>query len=69
MASDPDSGWAKFATSGLELVVGIALGAAIGYWIDQHWHTSPKGMAIGASIGFVAGMYLLIKEGLRANKD
>ncbi len=69
MASDRNSGWGKLTSTGLELAAGIGLGVAIGYWIDQKWNCSPWGLLIGFGVGFVAGLYLLIKDFLRSNKD
>jgi F0F1-type ATP synthase assembly protein I len=69
MASDPDSGWGKFASTGLELAAGICLGVAIGYWIDEKHNSSPWGVLIGFFLGFSGGMYLLIKDVMRSNKS
>ena len=71
MPNDSDErSWGKFATSGLELAAGIGLGAAAGAWIDKKRHASnPWGLLIGCCVGFVSGMYLLIKNALKANKD
>jgi ATP synthase protein I len=71
MAEDDDSGggWGKGFTYGLEIVVGITLGCLIGRWWDNHHQTGPWGMLIGMMIGFAAGMYLLLKDFNRMNKD
>jgi F0F1-type ATP synthase assembly protein I len=62
-------GWAKLSAVGLELGVGVALGAIVGNWIDQKRHSSPWGVLIGAALGMAAGFYLLFKEAIKANKD
>ena len=68
--SRPDeSHFGKFATVGLEIAVGAGLGALIGTWLDRKWHSDPWGVVIGTFIGIAAGMYLLIKEANKANKN
>lgn len=71
MPDNPDDrNWGRFASSGLELAAGIGLGAAVGAWIDKKRNVgTPWGLVIGCSVGFVAGMYLLIKNGIKSNKD
>jgi F0F1-type ATP synthase assembly protein I len=71
MADDSDDrNWGKFASSGLELAAGIGLGAAVGFWIDKKRNSStPIGLLIGLCVGFIAGMYLLIKSAMKSNKD
>jgi F0F1-type ATP synthase assembly protein I len=65
-----DPKWGRFASSGLELAAGIGLGAAVGAWIDKKRGASnPWGLLIGCCFGFVAGMYLLIKSAMKANKN
>jgi ATP synthase protein I len=69
MPRQDDSNWGKVASVGLEVAVGVGLGVAVGYWIDKKFNSSPWGMLIGSAIGFAAGMYLLFKDVMRANKD
>jgi F0F1-type ATP synthase assembly protein I len=69
MASKNDNGWGKVASVGLEIAVGAGLGAFAGAWIDRKWHTGPWGVLAGTLLGISAGMYILIKEGMKANKD
>ena len=64
-----ESHFGKFATVGLEIAVGAGLGALIGTWLDRKWHSDPWGVVIGTFIGIAAGMYLLIKEANKANKN
>jgi F0F1-type ATP synthase assembly protein I len=65
-----DRNWGKFASSGLEIAAGIGLGAAVGAWVDRKRNAgTPWGLVIGCTVGFVAGMYLLVKDALRSNKD
>ena len=51
------------------MATGMGLGAAVGFWWDKHHASSPYGLLIGLLIGGVAGMYLLVKEVIRINKD
>jgi F0F1-type ATP synthase assembly protein I len=69
MAKQDDSNLGKFATLGLEIGVGSALGAVIGTWVDRKLHSDPWGLLIGIILGFSAGMYMLIKAAINANKD
>lgn len=64
-----DANWGRFAGVGLEVGVGVGLGALIGYWIDKRFGFSPWGLLVGAMLGFAGGMYLLLKETLRMNRD
>lgn len=64
----PEPSWGHFLGLGLEMVVGVLLGLGIGSWIDRKWGTH-SGALIGALIGIAGGMYLLIKEAIRLNKD
>jgi F0F1-type ATP synthase assembly protein I len=54
---------------GMETLVGVGLGAAVGYWLDKRYGWQPWGLLIGACLGLAAGMYLLFKEALKSNKD
>jgi len=64
-----ESNLGKFATLGLEIGAGAFLGALLGIWIDRKWHTAPWGVLIGMLLGIGSGMYLLIKEAIKANKN
>lgn len=69
MASKDDNGWGRFASVGLEIAVGAGLGAVVGTWIDHRWHSDPWGVLLGTLLGLFAGMYLVIKDAIRANKN
>ena len=69
MADEDKSGWGKGFTYGLEVAVGIGLGCLIGTWWDNHHNSGPWGLLIGVMVGGAAGMYLLIKDVNRMNKD
>ena len=68
MPKQDDTNWAKFASVGLEIAAGVGLGAFVGYWLDGKYHSSPWGILIGSGLGFAGGLYLFIKEALKANK-
>ncbi len=63
------SEWGKVLTIGFEVAVGVALGYYVGHWLDGKYGWGPWGTLVGAMLGLAAGMYLLIKEALRMNKD
>ena len=70
MAKDQrEPGGGRFLGLGLQMAVGIALGLFIGGWLERKYGWQPWGTTIGALLGFAGGMYLLIKEALRVNKD
>ncbi len=69
MAKQDDSNMAKLASLGLEIGVGAGLGAVIGIWVDRKFHSDPWGVLIGTILGFSAGMYMLIKAAIKANRD
>jgi F0F1-type ATP synthase assembly protein I len=68
MPRQDQSNWARLAGSGMEIAVGLGLGAAIGNWIDRKYQSQPWGVLLGAGLGFAAGLYLLIKAAYGANK-
>ena len=66
---DDGGGWGKGFSYGLEIIVGIGLGCLVGRWWDGHHGSAPWGMLVGIMMGFAAGMYLLLKDVGRMNKD
>ena len=69
MPDSDESNWGKYLGYGLEMAVGIALGIWAGSWFDRRYGSAPWGLLIGVFLGLAGGMYLLIKDGLKANKD
>jgi ATP synthase protein I len=69
MAEKDGSHWGGFLTAGLEVAVGIALGWLVGSFVDRKLGSAPWGLLIGILVGCAAGMYLLIKEAIKMNKD
>ena len=63
-----DNPWVMFHM-GLEFAGAAVVLALIGwFFVDRKFGTEPWGALIGATIGFVGGGYLFIKEALLANK-
>ncbi len=61
--------WVSLAGLGVELggaVLGLTL---LGYWIDRHYGTAPKGVLIGAVLGLIGGMYNFIRSSLLAARS
>jgi F0F1-type ATP synthase assembly protein I len=68
MPNDSDQNWGRYLGLGLEMAVGVGLGYFVGWLLDRHygWHW---GTTIGAMLGVAGGMYLLIRDAIRMNKD
>ncbi len=69
MPKDSDPNWGQFVGTGLQVGIGVGLGVFVGRWLDSKYDWSPWGVVIGSMLGLAAGMYLLIKDGMRINKD
>jgi len=69
MPNDQDPGWGKYLGLGMEMAVGVGLGYFVGRWLDKRYGWSPWGVTVGSLLGVAGGMYLLIKEALKMNKD
>ena len=50
-------------------LLGVSLGYFVGNWFDRHHGTAPWGLLVGVMLGLASGMYLLIKDAIRMNKD
>jgi len=66
---DNDANWGRYLGIGLEMLVGVVLGYFVGRWIGNRFGARETGEMIGAMIGLAGGMYLLIKDAIRINKD
>ena len=53
---------------GLQILVGVGLGYLVGRWRDSRYGWS-NGVVIGSLVGLAGGLYLLIKDAIRINKD
>lgn len=69
MAANEGPDWGKALTVGFEVAVGVGLGWVVGTFIDRKFGSAPWGLIIGILGGCAGGMYLLIKEVGRMNKD
>ncbi len=54
---------------GIYLGVGVGLGLLVGTWLGRKFGWTTWGPVGGALVGLAAGMYLMIKEAMRINKD
>jgi ATP synthase protein I len=69
MAADDGPEWGKFLNTGFEIAAAVGLGCLAGYWIDRKLGSSPWGIVVGTVLGAAAGMYIVIKETMRMNRD
>ena len=53
---------------GLQILVGVGLGYLVGRWLDARYGWT-NGVVIGSLLGLAGGLYLLIKDAIRINKD
>ena len=68
MASD-DANWGKHLGRGFEVAIGVFLGYIAGNWFDKKFSTAPWGLYVAVMLGCAAGMYSLIREAVRDNRD
>ena len=61
--------FATISTLGLEFAVAVALGVGTGYFADQKWALAPWGTVAGVFAGFALGMYIVIREAKRMEKE
>jgi F0F1-type ATP synthase assembly protein I len=69
MADQDDSNWGRYLGYGLQTCAGVLLGCFVGQWLDHRFHWEPWGTLGGIMVGVAAGMYGLIREGIRINKQ
>ena len=66
---DSDPGWGRHLGVGLQMLVGVGLGFVVGTWLDKKYGWAPWGVMACTMLGLASGMYLLIKDAIRINKD
>lgn len=54
------SNWA-LSSIGIEVLVDVVLGAALGYWLDRRFGTEPWLLIAGLLFGIAAGYWTLFK--------
>lgn len=64
-----DRGWIRLGGLGIELVASVVGFVAIGFLLDRHYGWSPWGILIGAALGFIGGLYNLIRGALAASRE
>jgi F0F1-type ATP synthase assembly protein I len=60
---------AHLAMVGLQVAIGVGLGYVVGRWLDHRYGWGSRGVVIGSMLGLAGGLYLLIKDAIRINKD
>jgi F0F1-type ATP synthase assembly protein I len=68
-SDDGDQNWGRYVGIGLEMAIGVGLGYFVGSWLDRRNGWNGYGTLGGVMLGLAAGMYLLIKDAIRINKD
>ncbi len=53
---------------GMQILVGVGLGYLVGYWLERRYGWS-NAIIVCSMIGLAGGLYLLIKDAIRINKD
>ncbi|CAN5400049.1 hypothetical protein BH09PLA1_BH09PLA1_33780 [soil metagenome] len=64
-----DQNWGRYLGIGLQIAVGALIGYFVGNWLDNRYGWNGKGVLVGMCLGLAAGMYLMIKDAIRINKD
>lgn len=59
----------RYAGLGMELAGGIAGFAALGWWLDRSFGTSPGWLIAGSLVGSAGGLYNLIRHALRMARE
>ncbi len=60
---------APYMGLGTELAASVAGMSLLGYFLDQHFKTSPWLLLAGASVGAIGGFYNFIREVQRLGKS
>ena len=66
---DDSESWGKVLGYGAQTAVGATVGWLVGSWLDRKFGWAPWGMTVGIMLGVASGMYLLIKDAIRMNRD
>jgi F0F1-type ATP synthase assembly protein I len=68
MRNDP-RGLIRHATLGVEFTVTFLIPLVLGYWLDRKEGTLPGFMLLGGAIGFALGMWRLVQQGHRIQRE
>ncbi len=68
MPKNDEPGFGHIFGIGLQVAVGVGVGFIVGSWLDKKYGLAPWGTLVGCMLGLAGGLYLLIKEGMQANK-
>jgi len=72
MVSDDSRGrqYFRYAGLGLEFTAVVGLFLYLGYQADKHWNIEGGwGLIVGAAVGLISGIYLLVKEGNKMMRE
>jgi ATP synthase protein I len=69
MPKGDDQNMGRALGLGFQVLAGAVLGFLVGSWVDRKFQTAPWGLIVGLVVGLAAGMYQLIREGIRINKS
>jgi F0F1-type ATP synthase assembly protein I len=61
-------GW-RMAGIGFEVASEVAAGTILGWLFDRWQGTAPRGVLIGATIGIAVGLWSLVRNSLRLNRE
>jgi len=53
---------------GFEFAAAIIGFVLVGYWVDRHYESAPKGVLIGAALGILGGGYNFLRTALQASR-
>ena len=60
--------WHKMAGIGVEFIAAVGVFAALGWWLDGKFATSPWLVIAGCGLGFTVGLYQMVKAADRMMK-
>jgi hypothetical protein len=69
MPDSTEPQWGRFLGLGLQIAIGAGVGYFVGAWLDRKYAWNGYGALGGVMLGVTAGLYLLIKDAIRMNKD
>ena len=67
-ANRESASWHRLAGVGVEFVVAIGFCAALGWWLDRKFGTSPWLLIAGCALGFATGLWQMVRAANRMMK-